>query len=208
MATIDKFVLRTACRTLKGWESDPLTRDIRLAVNVSAPQLTRHDFVANVEDALGEAGARADRLVLELTEHVMLDDIDEVSAVMLRLKNIGVSFAIDDFGTGYSSLSYLKRLPIDTLKIDRSFVRDLESDPSDREIVQTILNIARSLHVSVIAEGVETKMQWLLLRQMGCRIFQGYLFARPMPLDAFLATLRRHASEATPVPDRRRRATS
>jgi EAL domain-containing protein (putative c-di-GMP-specific phosphodiesterase class I) len=199
MSAIDEFVLTTACRTLKSWEADPLTCDLRLAVNIGAQQLTRPDFVAGVERALNAAGVRPDRLKLELTEHVMLDDIEDVSRVMLRLKEIGVTFAIDDFGTGYSSLSYLKRLPIDTLKIDRSFVRDLESDPSDREIVQTILNIARSLHVSVIAEGVETEMQALLLRQMGCQFFQGYLYARPMPLDAFTARLRLQ-DEAGPFP--------
>ena len=104
---------------------------------------------------------------------------------MRRLKELGVRFALDDFGTGYSSLSYLKRLPFDTLKIDRSFVRDIETDPNDREIVQTILNIARSMKVSVIAEGVETEMQALLLRQLGCHAFQGYFFARPAPLDDF-----------------------
>ena len=121
----------------------------------------------------------------------MLRDVETVNETMRRLKELGVKFALDDFGTGYSSLSYLKRLPLDTLKIDRSFIRDLESDPSDRVIVQTILNIARTLQLSVIAEGVETYMQALLLRQLGCPAYQGYLFARPMPLADFRATMAR-----------------
>ena len=196
MGTIDSWVLKTACRTLKAWEDDPLTRGLRLAVNVGARQLSGTDFVATVEEALTETGANPNLLALELTEHVMLDDIDEVSATMGRLKELGVRFALDDFGTGYSSLSYLKRLPFDTLKIDRSFVRDIETDPNDREIVQTILNIARSLKVSVIAEGVETELQALLLRQLGCHAFQGYYFARPEPLEIFLAGLRRQDEPA------------
>jgi len=161
----------------------------KLAVNVGARQLSGTDFIATVEKALTETGANPSLLALELTEHVMLDDIDEVSATMGRLKELGVRFALDDFGTGYSSLSYLKRLPFDTLKIDRSFVRDIETDPNDREIVQTILNIARSLKVSVIAEGVETELQALLLRQLGCHAFQGFYFAGPAPLEIFLAAL-------------------
>jgi diguanylate cyclase (GGDEF)-like protein/PAS domain S-box-containing protein len=189
MGSIDSWVLRTACRTLKEWEDDPLTRGFKLAVNVGARQLSGTDFIATVEKALTETGANPSLLALELTEHVMLDDIDEVSATMGRLKELGVRFALDDFGTGYSSLSYLKRLPFDTLKIDRSFVRDIETDPNDREIVQTILNIARSLKVSVIAEGVETELQALLLRQLGCHAFQGFYFAGPAPLEIFLAGL-------------------
>ncbi|MBA3517409.1 MAG: EAL domain-containing protein [Rhizobiales bacterium] len=196
MGAIDKWVLHAACATQREWQRDPATRDLRLSVNVSAHQLNRTGFVAAVEGALRETGADPSRLTLELTEHVMLNDIDDVSAALLHLKERGVSFALDDFGTGYSSLSYLKRLPIDTLKIDRSFVRDIESDPSDREIVQTILNIAASLEVSTIAEGVETEMQAVLLRQRGCKAFQGFLFAMPMPLDAFLAELQVNQLEA------------
>lgn len=194
MATIDKWVLRNACATLKTWDSD-LTRDLQLAVNVGAHQLSSADFVGLVEEILATTGADPKRLVLELTEHVMLADIERVVETMRRLKETGVRFALDDFGTGYSSLSYLKRLPFDTLKIDRSFVRDIETDPNDREIVQTILNIARSMKVSVVAEGVETRMQALLLRQFGCHVFQGYLYAKPKALDDFLDELRGSRSE-------------
>jgi EAL domain-containing protein (putative c-di-GMP-specific phosphodiesterase class I) len=187
---LEEWVLRAACATLSAWQREPLTRDLQLAVNVSAHQLNRNGFVATVRQALAESGADPRRLSLELTEHVMLDNINDVSEVMRELKALGVSFALDDFGTGYSSLSYLKRLPIDALKIDRSFVRDLETDQSDREIVQTIVNIASSLQVSVIAEGVETDMQALLLRQMGCGAYQGYRFGKPMPFDALVDHLR------------------
>lgn len=200
MGTIDRWVLRTACGTLKAWEADKLTRHLQLAVNIGARQLSRMDFATVVESALSETGADPNRLTLELTEHVMLDDIEEVSATMGRLKALGVRFALDDFGTGYSSLSYLKRLPFDTLKIDHSFVRDIETDPSDREIVQTIVNIARSMKIAVVAEGVETEMQALLLRQMGCNAFQGYLFARPEPLDLFTAGLRSGDAAAPTAP--------
>lgn len=189
MGSIDRWVLEVACLTLKNWERDPRTRDLQLSVNVGAREMSRTDFVDTVKNALAASGARADRLTLELTEHVMLDDIDVVTAVMSSLQELGLHFALDDFGTGYSSLSYLKRLPINTLKIDRSFVRDIETDKSDREIVHTILNVARSLRLPVIAEGVETELQAVLLRQLGCHGFQGYLFGRPMPIEAFTAYL-------------------
>ncbi len=189
MGSIDHWVLEAACATLKAWESDPQTRDLTLAVNVSAREVSRMEFADIVERTLTRSGVRPDHLTLEITEHVMLDDFEAVNAVMQRLQTCGLHFALDDFGTGYSSLSYLKRLPIDALKIDRSFVRDIEHDLSDREIVQTIMNIARSLKISVIAEGVETELQAMLLRQLGCQAFQGYLFGRPMPEDAFRAYL-------------------
>jgi diguanylate cyclase (GGDEF)-like protein/PAS domain S-box-containing protein len=206
MGSIDTWVLKAACATLKEWEADPLTRDLQLSVNVSAQELNRMEFVKVVEDALAQSGARPDRLTLELTEHVMLDDFRAVNAVMQRLQALGLHFALDDFGTGYSSLSYLKRLPIDALKIDQSFVRDIETNESDREIVQTILHIARSLKVSVIAEGVETELQAMLLKQFGCRTYQGYLFGRPMPEEAFRQFLADAATEQSENGDRRRRS--
>jgi diguanylate cyclase (GGDEF)-like protein/PAS domain S-box-containing protein len=185
MSLIDDFVLASACATLRQWADDPSTRDIRLAVNISAEQVNPKTFTAAIESALESSGANPARLTIELTEHVMLNDINEVSAIMRQLKQRGIEFALDDFGTGYSSLSYLKRLPIDTIKIDRSFINDLESDPSDRAIVQTVVNIARNLGVSVIAEGVETEVQAAILRELGCPTYQGYLFGAPMALDDF-----------------------
>jgi EAL domain-containing protein (putative c-di-GMP-specific phosphodiesterase class I) len=142
-----------------------------------------------VTNAVKATGVHATRLTIEITERVMLDHISEVDLALAALKNLGVRIALDDFGTGYSSLSHLKRLPIDTLKIDRSFVDEIETDPNDRVIVQTILNIARNLGVSAIAEGVENEMQALLLRRFGCHAYQGYLYGRPMSLADFEARM-------------------
>ena len=158
-----------------------------LSVNITANQLSRPEFITTVAEALGEAGVEPTLLTLELTEHVMLDDVVAVGRAMARLKGMGVKLALDDFGTGYSSLTYLRQLPLDVLKIDRSFIREIETNPSDRAIVQTILNFAENLGLSVVAEGVETERQMLMLRQHGCRVYQGFLFARPMPLDEFMA---------------------
>jgi diguanylate cyclase (GGDEF)-like protein/PAS domain S-box-containing protein len=186
---VDDWVLRRACLTLASWRAVPATRALRLAVNISGRQLNRERVVAHVKRALAESGADPRSLTLELTEHVMLENVDGVVAAMTELNLMGVRFALDDFGTGYSSLSYLKQLPIESMKIDRSFVRDIETDPSDRAIIRTIVGMARSLGVLVVGEGVETETQALLLRQLGCDAFQGYLFGRPVPLDAFLARL-------------------
>ena len=186
---IDEFVLKTAAATLKAWREMPATRDLELAVNISPHQLSNAGFVTMVADALARAGADPSKLTLELTEHVMLHDIAEVGRSMGKLKEMGVKFALDDFGTGYSSLTYLKRLPIDTLKIDRSFISDLEANRNDRAIVQTILNIAESLEVKVVAEGVETELQVAILHDLGCRAYQGYFYGRPMRHEAFLAFL-------------------
>jgi predicted signal transduction protein with EAL and GGDEF domain len=186
-AMIDAFVLRTACATLRSWQDHQATRGLQLSVNITANQLSRPEFITTVAEALGEAGVEPTLLTLELTEHVMLDDVVAVGRAMARLKGMGVKLALDDFGTGYSSLTYLRQLPLDLLKIDRSFIREIETNPSDRAIVQTILNFAENLGLSVVAEGVETERQMLMLRQHGCRVYQGFLFARPMPLDEFMA---------------------
>ena len=162
-------------------------RGLSLSVNITANQLSRPEFITTVAEALAAIGADPTLLTLELTEHVMLDDVVAVGRAMARLKGMGVKLALDDFGTGYSSLTYLRQLPLDVLKIDRSFVREIETNPSDRAIVQTILNFAENLGLSVVAEGVETERQMLMLRQHGCRVYQGFLFARPMPLEDFVA---------------------
>ena len=152
---------------------------------MSARQFRHADFVAEVLEALREHAANPRRLTLELTESMLLGDIEDAIARMQQLKREGIGFALDDFGTGYSSLSFLKRLPLDQIKIDQSFVRDVLEDPNDAAIVRTILALAQSMDLQVVAEGVETAGQLGFLRLHGCGGFQGYLFGRPAPLQAW-----------------------
>ena len=172
-----------ACQQLRDWQTDPERSRWTLAVNVSARQFRHTDFVSQVLDVLDRTGASPTRLKLEITESMLLTELEETLDKMRSLKAQGVSFALDDFGTGYSSLAYLKKLPIDQLKIDQSFVRDVLTDPNDAAIARTILSLARSLELGVVAEGVETEGQLEFLRTAGCTAFQGYLFGRPMPID-------------------------
>jgi diguanylate cyclase (GGDEF)-like protein len=183
------WVLRTACEQLAEWQSDARLRHIQLSVNVSARQFRQRDFVARVVEVLRETGARAHLLKLELTESLVLDDVDDTIAKMGLLKTKGVRFSVDDFGTGYSSLAYLTRLPLDQLKIDQSFVHNLGVRHTDDVIVQTIIGMARNLELDVIAEGVETQTQKDVLAEYGCQFFQGYLLGRPTPLAGFEALL-------------------
>ena len=194
---IGQWVLETACMQLAGWARRPETRALRLSVNVSARQFRQPDFVQRVERALSDSGADPARLRLELTESLLLDNINDCIAKMQSLQSIGVGFSLDDFGTGYSSLSYLKRLPLEELKIDRSFIRDIATDPSDAVIVQTIIGMARNLGLTVIAEGVETAEQLAFLDRHGCGAFQGWYFGRPVPLPEFEASLTAHEPQAT-----------
>ena len=179
---IGQWVLRTACARLADWEKDPAKADWTVAVNLSARQLRQADFVATVLTVLQETGVRGSHLKLELTESLLLHDVEDTIAKMTQLARQGIRFSLDDFGTGYSSLSYLKRLPLSVLKIDQSFVRDLLTDPNDAAIARAILQLAQSLDLDVVAEGVETQGQQQLLQVMGCRAFQGYFFGRPAPL--------------------------
>lgn len=180
---IGLWVLETACAQLARWQDAPDLRHLCIAVNVSSRQFREPAFVAQVRDALKKNGIRPEVLKLELTESLVLDDVDESIAKMKELKRLGLRFSMDDFGTGYSSLSYLSRLPIDQLKIDQSFVRDITTDKNDAAIVHTIILMAHSLDLDVIAEGVETQAQREFLEQRGCRSYQGYLYARPLPID-------------------------
>jgi EAL domain-containing protein (putative c-di-GMP-specific phosphodiesterase class I) len=182
---IGRWVLETACARLKAWAGDPRTCDLKLAINVSARQFRQPDFVAQVQQALVDSGAPPARLKLELTESLVLDDVEDTIKKMQALRDLGVGFSMDDFGTGYSSLSYLTRLPLEQLKIDQSFVRNLPDNHNDAMIVQTIINLARSLGLAVIAEGVETEAQRQFLEQNGCPTCQGYLFGKPMNLAEF-----------------------
>jgi EAL domain-containing protein (putative c-di-GMP-specific phosphodiesterase class I) len=183
--TIGQWVPEEACVRLKAWSTFPRTRDLRLAVNVSAHQFRQENFVARVVQALEKSGAPPTRLKLELTESLVLDDIEGAISKMHALKQLGVGFSMDDFGTGYSSLSYLTRLPLDQLKIDQSFVHNLPDNANDAVVVQTIITMAKSLGLAVIAEGVENEAQRQFLEQHGCPIYQGYVFSKPVPLAAF-----------------------
>jgi len=179
------WVLKTACHQLAAWSGCAVTAHLTLAVNVSARQFRQSDFTSKVVELLNRTGADPRRLKLELTESMLLDDVEQIIDKMSALKALGVGFSLDDFGTGYSSLSYLKRLPLDQLKIDQSFVRDVLSDPNDAAIVRTIVALAQSLSLEVIAEGVETAPQRDFLAEHGCHAYQGYLFSRPVPLKQF-----------------------
>lgn len=179
------WVLQEACHVLKSWQAMPALREMTLAVNVSARQFHQSNFVEQVRNVLVQSGAKPALLKLELTESVVLEHTEDTIAKMRELKLMGISFSMDDFGTGYSSLQYLKRLPIDQLKIDQGFVRDITTDSNDAAIVQTIIAMTDALGLNVIAEGVETRDQQAFLEQRGCHNFQGYLFGKPMPLPQF-----------------------
>jgi EAL domain-containing protein (putative c-di-GMP-specific phosphodiesterase class I) len=186
---LGQWVLDTACRTLVTWAGAPHTADLTLAVNVSAQQLAHPNYVDQVIKTLRATGANPERLKLELTESTLVQDVEDTVVKMTALKAIGVQFAMDDFGTGYSSLNYLKRLPLDQLKIDQSFVRDVLTDPNDAAIARTVVALGQTLGLEVMAEGVETLRQQQFLSEIGCHCFQGYLISRPLPapeFDAFL----------------------
>lgn len=181
---LGQWVLETACQQLVEWSKDPATEHWTMAVNVSASQFAHSDFVHNVQTALSKTGANPLRLKLELTESMLVKDIENIIIKMNTIKAMGVSFSLDDFGTGYSSLSYLKHLPLDQLKIDQTFVRDVFTDPSDAVIVRTILALGHNLGLTVIAEGVETIQQHAFLESIGCDAYQGYYFGTPCPASA------------------------
>ncbi len=184
---LGEWILKTACAQLAAWSRIPEMADITIAVNVSARQFSQNDFVEQVLSILHENGTNPQKLKLELTESLFVQNVEEVIEKMVALKNEGVSFSLDDFGTGYSSLSYLKRLPLDQLKIDKSFVRDLLIDPNDAIICKSTIALAESMGLSVIAEGVETQEQHHALSEIGCFSYQGYWFSRPVPLSEFEA---------------------
>jgi EAL domain-containing protein (putative c-di-GMP-specific phosphodiesterase class I) len=194
---IGKWVLETACLQLARWATQADMEPLTIAVNVSARQFHQFDFVAQVLAILERTGARPQRLKLELTESMLIANIEEVIARMSALKAQGVGFSLDDFGTGYSSLAYLKRLPLDQLKIDQSFVRDILIDPNDAAIARMVIALAQSLGLAVIAEGVETQAQRAFLADQGCHAYQGYLFGRPLPIAEFESLVSRYPSLQT-----------
>ncbi len=187
---IGLWVLETACAQLKTWQQDKRTCELFLSVNVSSKQLRKDDFVQQIKSAVQRHDINPKLLKLELTESLLLDNIEETIVTMNELNKFGIRFSLDDFGTGYSSLQYLKHLPLDQLKIDQSFVRDIETDSSDKAIVRTIIAMAKGLKLTVIAEGVETDEQRKFLKKNGCTQYQGYLFGKPVPIEQFEKNLK------------------
>ena len=182
-------VLQAACTQIAAWAGHPATSELTVAVNVSARQFRQADFVEQVLAALTQADADPRKLKLEITESMLVDNLEETIEIMTRLKTHGVQFSLDDFGTGYSSLAYLKRLPLDQLKIDRAFVRDMLSDTASCAIAQAIVSLSRAMHLSLLAEGVETEEQRASLDKLGCHAYQGYLFSPAVPADRFPSLL-------------------
>jgi diguanylate cyclase (GGDEF)-like protein len=192
------WVLETACRQLAAWANHTETAEVSVAVNISGLQLRQPDFVKAVLAVLDRTGANPHNLDLELTESMLVENVEDVIGKMTKLKSHGVRFSVDDFGTGYSSLAYLKRFPLDQLKIDRSFVRDILVDACSGTIAQTIISLSRAMGLSVIAEGVETEEQRDFLARLGCDAFQGYLCSPPLPLENFLLLALRFAGSRDP----------
>jgi EAL domain-containing protein (putative c-di-GMP-specific phosphodiesterase class I) len=197
---VGQWVIEEACRTgarlLAEGRID--IENFSLSVNISPRQFRQSDFVERLLALLHKTRLPPSLLKLEITEGIVIQQLDDTIARMERLREAGVQFAMDDFGTGYSSLTYLKRLPVDSLKIDQSFVRDAPSNSNDAEIVRAIIAMGHSLGLDLVAEGVETPEQLALLTEQGCHLYQGYLFGRPVPLDDFIALLpRRDTQQAT-----------
>lgn len=180
---LGEWVLEQACAYLADWQGDELLKGVVLAVNISPAQFRHPNFVDHLENTLDASGCPPERLELEVTESLLIDELDQVIERMESLRAHGIRFALDDFGTGYASLSYLKRLPLQLLKVDQSFVRDLLTDPNDEAIVRTIIALGQSLDLEVLAEGVETEAQAKRLEALGCTFLQGYLYGKPAPLE-------------------------
>ena len=195
MVRVGEWVLRTACRQGEAWQRDGLP-PLRIAVNLSARQFGKQDLISLVGEVLRETGLDSHCLELEITESLLMEDIESNSRLLNELKTSvgGLQVAIDDFGTGYSSLYYLKTFPIDVLKIDQSFIRNLTTDPDDATITTAIINLAHNIGLKVIAEGIETEGQLAYLREKVCDEGQGYYFSRPLPANEFTELLEREES--------------
>lgn len=172
---------------LRRWATHPQLGHLVLSVNVSPKQYLQPNFVPEIQQMLAETEISPQHLKLELTESMLVDNVEDIIAKMEALREVGICFSLDDFGTGYSSLSYLKRFPFDQLKIDQSFVRDMLNGHDHESIVNAIISLGQSLQLEILAEGVETEAQLNVLKDLGCEIFQGYYFTRPLTLDAFEA---------------------
>jgi EAL domain-containing protein (putative c-di-GMP-specific phosphodiesterase class I) len=182
---LGEAVLRQACEQLVAWSADPRWRQLGIAVNVSPREFRQADFAARVLRIVEQTGADAARLTLEITESLFVDDVLDVVGKMSLLRSHGISFALDDFGTGYSSLANLKQMPLQELKIDRSFVSDVLTDANNATIARAVIAMGLELGIEVVAEGVETEAQYEFLRANRCRLFQGYLFSAPVPPQRF-----------------------
>jgi diguanylate cyclase (GGDEF)-like protein len=189
IAPLGQYILEAACRQLYRWRRNPATAHATIAVNVSSRQFDKASFVEDVETLVQTSGINPSQLKLEITESLLLGHTESIIQKMQRLREIGISFSLDDFGTGYSSMAYLKKLPIDQLKIDQSFVRNALDHGVDAAIIRSILTLGNSLGLSVIAEGVETEAQWQFLLDEGCNLFQGFHFAKPCSAEEFEAML-------------------
>ncbi|HVF67493.1 MAG TPA: EAL domain-containing protein, partial [Pyrinomonadaceae bacterium] len=187
---LGQWVLNEACRQMREWQKHYfIDEEVTVSVNLSSRQFSQADLIEQVSSVLRETGLPASNLKLEITESMVMENIDTAIGMLTQLRNLGVGLSIDDFGTGYSSLSYLHRFPIDTLKIDRSFVTQMTDNTENAEIVRTIVTLARSLDMNVIAEGVETRAQLTQLRDLGCDFGQGYLFSKAVSAPAALELL-------------------
>jgi len=182
---LGQWILQAACAQLQAWDTDPSLRALRLSVNISALQLRQPDFVQQVADAMTRSGIGAGRLTLELTESVLVHDMEDAAGKMRALHAMGVRFSLDDFGAGHASLSYLRDLPFAEMKIDRAFTRGIARDAHAASITRNLLQLGQDLGIDVIAEGIEQQDQFVLLGEQGCHLFQGYMFGRPMEVDAF-----------------------
>jgi EAL domain-containing protein (putative c-di-GMP-specific phosphodiesterase class I) len=179
------WILKSACDELQRWSRIDAMKELSLAINISVKQFSQNNFVKNTLSIIKESGANPRLIKLEITESMLVKDKESIIEKMSKLKEIGIQFSLDDFGTGYSSLSYLKQLPIDQLKIDQSFVRDILTDKNDEIICKSTIAIAHSMGLNVIAEGVETQEQKEMLNSLGCTTYQGYLFSKPIPSKEF-----------------------
>ena len=177
---LGQWVFREACKQIKLWEKKFISQ-MKMSVNVSVKQFQEENFYTMIAETLYDVGVSGSLLKLELTESIIVNNVQASIAKIEAIRSLGIGFSLDDFGTGYSSLSYLKRLPLDELKIDQSFVRDIISDSNDAMLVRTIIDVAHNFDLHVIAEGVENEEQLSFLKESGCKMFQGYLFGKPMP---------------------------
>jgi EAL domain-containing protein (putative c-di-GMP-specific phosphodiesterase class I) len=192
---IGRWVLHTACAQSVAWQRLGLP-PVHMAVNLSARQFADEDLVEDVANVLKSTGLRPELLELELTESMVIQNTERAGKVLNEIKKMGVRLAIDDFGVGYSSLTHLKRFPIDTLKVDRSFIRDLPADTEDKAITEAIIAMGKSLNLTVVAEGVETQEQQSFLQEHACDEMQGYFFSKPIPGDAFAELLRQRVADS------------